>query len=84
MSNIPPSASPFGVHSVDRHCLNIDVSVTRRKRWHYVTAPGGEHVFASHRSGDCWQWLRDNDIDQVWLITERMSLLVHIVDECPF
>jgi hypothetical protein len=64
--------------------LNLDVAVTRRKRWHYVTEPGGGNVFASHRSGDCLDWLRDNDINTYWLATATKCLLVVVLDETPF
>lgn len=52
------------------YTIHVDNPLTRRMRLHIITHDQRGVCFTSAKIGPCLDWLYDNDIDQVKVVTE--------------
>ena len=64
--------------------LKLDAEVSRRKRWHHVFSEKGEHLYSSHKSSDCWTFLRVQEAKIVHIVTLDGTVAVKVEAYLPW
>jgi hypothetical protein len=58
--------------------LEVDIDVTRRKRFHYLLDPHGNVLSVDRRMSDALKALRTHDIAEVLVLTEKTAYILKL------